>query len=348
MRSAVRGALGRAARVGRGLRRRLANRLAGGRLVFVYHRVATPERDPWALAVAPERFDEQLAVLRRHGTLMRLGDMVAAGNERRLPRRAIAITFDDGYADNLAVAKPLLERHDAPATFFLAPDLLDGRTPFWWDALARIVWTPKALPRALDLAIGGALFHWTAPGEDAAADDPDWRAWDPPASARQALYLALWSALRPLPRSAQTDAIAALTEWASPPALADGAEDDRPLDREEAARLASGGLVEIGAHTLTHPSLPAHSASRQRAEIEGGKAACEAIAGCRMASFSYPFGDHAEATCALVREAGFASACTTQAAAFRPSADPFRVPRVQMLDWTGAELERRLAASDLF
>ncbi|MFN3686308.1 polysaccharide deacetylase family protein [Salinarimonas sp.] len=349
MRSGLRGALGRAARAGRGLRRRLANRLAGVRIVFVYHRVATPDRDPWALAVAPERFDEQLSVLRRYGTLMRLGDMVAAGNEGRLPRRAIAITFDDGYADNLATAKPLLERHDAPATFFLAPDLLDGRTPFWWDALARIVWTPETLPRALDLAIGGATFRWSAPEADAAAaDDPDWRAWDPPATARQALYLALWSALRPLPRSAQAEALAALSDWASPPALVRGADDDRPLDREEAARLAAGGLVEIGAHTLTHPSLPAHGAAHQRAEIEGGKAACEAIAGRRMASFSYPFGDHTEATCALVREAGFASACTTQAAPFRPRADPFRLPRVQMLDWTGAELERRLAAGDFF
>lgn len=346
MRSALRGALGRGARVGRGLRRRLEHRLAGGRLVLVYHRIAAPARDPWALAVAPERFDEHLAVLRRHGPLMRLGDMVAAAREGRLPRRAIAITFDDGYADNLTVAKPLLERHDVPATFFLSPDLLDGRTPFWWDALAHIVFTPPTLPRALDLAIGGETLRWTAEDESDVEDDPRWRGWEPPTTARQALYLALCAALRPLPRSSQVEALAALSDWASPPAFA--RDDDRPLDHEEAARLASGGLVEIGAHTLTHSSLPSHAASCQRAEIEGSKAGCEAIAGRRIGGFSYPWGAHADTTCALVREAGFTSACTTRPAPYRPSADPFRVPRFQILDWTGAELERRLAASDLF
>ena len=111
-----------------------------GRLgVLAYHRVATPDHDPWALSVTPEHFDEHMAVLRELGRVDRLDDALGTSKLARCRRRrpTFAITFDDGYVDNLVVAVSILERHDVPATVFIATGMLD-QPWFWWDVLAEL------------------------------------------------------------------------------------------------------------------------------------------------------------------------------------------------------------------
>jgi peptidoglycan/xylan/chitin deacetylase (PgdA/CDA1 family) len=123
----------------------------------MYHRVAEVPCDPWGLCVTPRHFDEQLQVLRQHGEIISaaaLGDALKSG---RLPRRAFVLTFDDGYADNLLAAKPLLVKHDAPATLFLCTGALDSIFEFWWDAVERIFLHPGTLPENLELQIDGNL-----------------------------------------------------------------------------------------------------------------------------------------------------------------------------------------------
>ncbi len=324
-----------------GLRRwagRAGRMLWPRRLVFVYHRVAEPAHDPWRLAVAPRRFDEQLQVLRAFAPVMPLGRMLRGLDAGTLPDRAVAVTFDDGYADTLLAAAPLLERHDVPATVHLCPGLLDGRTSFWWDALTRIVFGPDSLPARLETRIGGETIVWPAAPEGPAAPV---RAPGDTAAARRDLHLTLWAALQALPHAMRRPALIELAAWAGLAEPDDPAA--RPMSRDEAARLAAGGLVEIGAHTMTHPRLPDCSPERQKAEIEDSKSGCEAIAGSSVGGFSYPYGAHGPETRRLVRAAGFTSAGTTAAGPLAASVDRFLLPRIPALDWDGAELERRLA-----
>src|SRR4051812_42052379 len=82
-------------------------------LILLYHRIASVDTDPWQLCVSPEHFDEHLTVLRKFRP-GRLTEMTGS-----MPRGSIAVTFDDGYADNLHGAARLLQKHDLPATFFL-------------------------------------------------------------------------------------------------------------------------------------------------------------------------------------------------------------------------------------
>ena len=94
---------------------------------------------------------------------------------------------------------------------------------------------------------------------------------------------------------------------------------------------------------MTHPSLPAHQAAYQRQEICRGKEQLAATLGSPVTTFSYPFGDCTPATIAIVREAGFACACTTHPATVWAGDDPYMLPRLEVGDWSGAEFERRLA-----
>ena len=332
----------------RQLAQRTARRISGRRLVLTYHRVTREQHDPWALTVAPERFEEQLSVLRKHCVVISLQRMLHDLCAGTLARNAVAVTFDDGYADNLHAAIPILERHEVPATFFLSPGLLDGKSSFWWDELGRILLRGDPLPDRLELDVAGRMFRWNRPGPGVAPPpSPDtWRGWQPTTDPAKELYLDLWRILKPLRRETQLRLLAELRAWSGLPAPT--AMDDRSLTLEEAARLAHHPLAEIGAHTLTHPTLPAHDGATKRAEIAGSKRACEDIAGRAVGTFSYPYGDLDAETVSLVRDAGFGTAFTTESRPVRLRHQPQHLPRIQMHDWTGAQFERALLTRELW
>jgi peptidoglycan/xylan/chitin deacetylase (PgdA/CDA1 family) len=98
-------------------------------LVLMYHRVASPAADPYNVCVTPERFEEQMAWLAANHEVVPLADI---SSPSRTPR--VAITFDDGYRDNLAVAEHLSAR-GMPASFFIVAGQLGSTTPFWWDGV---------------------------------------------------------------------------------------------------------------------------------------------------------------------------------------------------------------------
>lgn len=111
---------------------------AGG-VVLLYHRVADLAHDPHLLAVARERFTSHLDVIRAHAVPMSLERMMALASRDALPPRAVAITFDDGYADNLQAAQPLLSAAGVPATVFITTDAVMKRREFWWDEVDRLL-----------------------------------------------------------------------------------------------------------------------------------------------------------------------------------------------------------------
>ena len=133
------------------------SRFSSGALVLGYHRVADTPRDPYSLCVTPDNFAEQLAVIRQAMNPVSLSDLVSEMKNRTTLRRAVAITFDDGYVDNLRTARPLLEKYGVPASVFVVASKR-GRG-FWWDELARIIYSASQLPEELALVIKGRRFH---------------------------------------------------------------------------------------------------------------------------------------------------------------------------------------------
>lgn len=105
----------------------------GGVPVIVYHSVsAAPEWLPWAAntSVRPEVFKAHLRVLRRGGwQVIPSQELVRARQEgRTLPRRVVALHFDDAYLDNHVAAMPILRHHGMPATVFASTDFIDPST----------------------------------------------------------------------------------------------------------------------------------------------------------------------------------------------------------------------------
>lgn len=103
-------------------------------VVLMYHRVALDAAGPLAhLTVPPDRFAWQMARLIEDGFAPQTQDSVAAWVARRhpLPRRAVVVTFDDGYADNVVHAFPVLGRLRIPAVTFVVTAKLSGAND--WD-----------------------------------------------------------------------------------------------------------------------------------------------------------------------------------------------------------------------
>src|SRR5689334_19132029 len=104
---------------------RLTNRSAA--VILMYHRIGEPGEDPWALAVSPRHFSEHPQVLGHRRELVPLHDLASRVVEGKAVDRLAALTFDDGYADNLYEAKPRLQENRMPATVFVTTHPSGGR-----------------------------------------------------------------------------------------------------------------------------------------------------------------------------------------------------------------------------
>jgi peptidoglycan/xylan/chitin deacetylase (PgdA/CDA1 family) len=104
--------------------RDLWSRLRRGTLILLYHGVGGPDEPASRFVVPAERLARQLRWLRRTPfTPLALDEYLRCRAEHRLPPpRSVVLTFDDGYVDNDALARPLLEEHGIPATMFVVSD----------------------------------------------------------------------------------------------------------------------------------------------------------------------------------------------------------------------------------
>ncbi len=315
----------------------------GGSVILMYHRIAEAEIDPWSLAVAPGRFREQLELLRDAYDVVPLSRILGGSSEGR-PR--VAVTFDDGYADNLAAAAVLAEL-GLPATFFLVSGHIGAEREFWWDELAGLLLGPAVLPSSLSVALPSGVLEASLSDDGSpcgrGSEDTAWRADHEPASPRQRAYLDLYRALRPLEEAERDDALARLFESAGMSRVARA--DVRPLDSSELQTLASFDGVEIGGHTVTHPVLASLAVERQRHEIEGGRKQLHEMLGHPIDSFAYPHGtpsDFSTETVRIVAQAGYHRACAAVGGAIAEPTHPFQLPRLMVESWDGEELDRRL------
>lgn len=276
------------------------------RLTIVrHHRVYDDhERPLYRLGVSASVLESQLRALSVAG----LAPLTVSEGLARLAESRtghwVAMSFDDGYADNVSRALPLLKAAGARATFYLTAGWIDARRPAWWDELAY------------------ALEH---------ARVPECR-WTSDQGRVVSLRLATprdrADSLRKLlpEMRVPTEARARSLERLREATAAAGEARCEFADWSEAARLLEAGM-EIGAHTLTHPHLSLLDPAGQRREIEGSIRLIESRLGSPPTGFAYPGGDLDERSVAIVRDARLAHAVTTSRGDVTPGADRLRLPR---------------------
>ena len=290
--------------------------------ILIYHRVL-PIPDPLRPGEASaESFDRQMAFLARHFSVLPLVEAVAALQGGTLPRRACCITFDDGYADNLTVAEPILARYRVPATVFVATAYLDGGRMFN-DSVIELVSNVQG--ELLDLTDLGLGSHPLVTIEDKriAIDT----------------LLAQIKYLGPQERAAKVDRMIETAGCGPLP-------QDLMMTSGQLRELSARG-IEIGGHTDAHTVLTTLSVDAAREEIGKGKARIESIVGKQVRTFAYPNGrpgrDFGAAHVALVKEFGFAAAVTTSHGVAACHSDVHQLPRFTPWGKSTTLLAARLA-----
>jgi peptidoglycan/xylan/chitin deacetylase (PgdA/CDA1 family) len=306
-------------------------------LILMYHRIADEPIDPWGLAVSPARFEEQLQVVCRIRHPLALTEFVRHLLAGTLPANAVALTFDDGYVDNLVSGKPRLAAADVPAIVFLATGYIDGPERFWWDELARIVLL-ESNPQSFDLTVGNESMRFDFGTEPTEREDGAPSA--PSLEKRHAALWTIWQTLRRLEDDERRSIILKLQLMFVGRDYRTGLS--RAMSREEVRALVADGLVTIGAHTVTHPVLAGLGAAACHREVTESKLVCEALTGAPVMAFAYPYGDFDNAAREAVKNAGFTFACSTQRSPAIATSDVLALPRIHVPNLDGDEFERAL------
>jgi peptidoglycan/xylan/chitin deacetylase (PgdA/CDA1 family) len=275
-------------------------------LVLVFHRVL-PEPDP-LLREDPDvaDFAAQMDIVRATCTVLPLAEAVERLYTRSLPPNAACITFDDGYANNLTCAAPVLEERGLPATVFVTTGFLEGGR-MWNDTVIESV---RRAGGELDLTPIG-LGRFELP------DVPARR------HASQRLRKTL-KYLSPEERAEKTTQIAEIVGRDLPEGLM--------LSESQVKQLVQRG-VDVGAHTMSHPILTRLDDATARREIVTSKETLEAVTGAGVELFAYPNGqpqrDYARRHVEMVREAGFSAAVSHAWGACHAGSDRFQLPRMK-------------------
>lgn len=275
--------------------------------VFTYHRV-NDNRDPFFPALPTQMFERQMQYVARHYVVLPVEDLVERMTRGSVPRNAVAITFDDGYRDNLTHAAPILARYHLPATVFLATGFIaTGEVP-WYDRLATAFQLSTRshviLPSGEDLPMESVAARVVALGRSQAFFK---------ARPETAFREELEAFLDRLGGTDRPSAKNAMLSW-----------DD--------VHALRGLGFRIGAHTVSHPILSRLSLDRARAEIVDSQKAIRAACGVTARAFAYPNGgaaDYTPAVVDLVREAGFTCAMTTRFGVNTTRTSPWELRRGQ-------------------
>ena len=296
-------------------------RRASPTIVLMYHRVRRATRDPFWLTVDPANFADHLKILQRRVSIIPLSSVREPADRPR-----VALTFDDGYRDNLDVAAPVLAEFGLPATVFVTTRILDDPSPMWWDALEHIV-LDAPLPRSGVLEVNlGRPYRFGLESQ----------------RARDRALQVLARELRPLSPARRGDVIASIGHQLG--VQAGPCRCHELLDRDGVADLGGSPGISLGAHTVNHPQLSSLTAAEQRRELAQSAAALRSL-GAAVDTAAYPFGGHRDWDRRSTRAAvscGFALTVTATGGYVWTHTPRHRVPRMPVRDWRADEFNRHL------
>lgn len=230
--------------------------------------------------------------------------------KEQLEGNCVAITFDDGYRNNITTALPILEQYGYPATIFLVSDLVGKKTTLWPNrVIAAIAETTCDM-----IQFRGRAF--------------DLSTMDKKCSASRNLQMLLKHEAGENPSLAVEE-----IETACKTAIDPEFDTNHPfavLDSTTIREVASKGLIAFGAHSASHPILSKLPDCRIEHEVSGSVRSIEAITGRACKTFAYPNGalaDFDERSVESLKSTNVEFAVSTVQARNRRVNDPYRLSR---------------------
>jgi peptidoglycan/xylan/chitin deacetylase (PgdA/CDA1 family) len=290
-------------------------RLAGksGVAILTYHSVLEePQRYARWLGSnihSAEIFRRQMEFVARHYTPVTLDDVLSfLRGEKNLPPRAVAVTFDDGHADNFEIALPILNHVGVRATFYLTVDCI---------ANAKLPWFVR-------------LRHAFGVTERKSWEEPDGTLWPlKDAAQRESAFLAACDRCARLAGTSQEDLVRSAereleTETETPPG-------QLMMTWDQARGLLRSGHA-VGSHGLTHPNLAYVSESELNTELAESKRKLEQELATQVVHFAYPGPAlkpiWSQRSLELSRQAGYQTAVISTGGLARRQNNPLCLPRV--------------------
>lgn len=326
-----------------GLRKLFRNKRV---VALMYHRVADLETDPWELAVSPAKFEEQIALLTKKFRVITVHELTKQLHNGKVTSDSICITFDDGYKDNFETARPILEKYNCPATFFIATKYVENQLPYWWDELENIILhSPKLLP-VLEVSINNESLRFSLEEDGSLTEEQkqkhqSWTWEQEPPTQRCAAYFAIWEKLRPLPFQQIQDMLKSLRSVVQQECPIDSAH--YPMTQDQLSNLGRHPLFTIGLHTHTHPALMFHPREVQLKEIAENKQKLESLLNYTVDNFTYPYGIYDDTTLSVCSELKLKTTFTTNANCISNQSLPFKLGRVQVQNLHGTALVNHIS-----
>ncbi len=245
--------------------------------VLLYHRVAPvgagAEFDDGTVDVTPEAFDRQVAFARRWFDIIGVDDLLAFVRGGRLPNNPLLITFDDGYLDNRTTALPILRKHGARATFFIATTYVSDRRVFWWDRLNYMV-KHSTRERVSVTYPAPLIVPLSGPGDRG-------RAFTRLRSVITDHYgIDIWRFL---------DVVAEATGVGMSREDERRFAEDMILTWDDVRAMRAAGM-DIQSHTCDHYLLPTLTEEHLRSELRRSREILEGVLGTPVRALSYPVG----------------------------------------------------------
>ena len=292
--------------------------------ILMYHQVLAAD-DPFRQGnVTAEQFDQQMSFVSKTYNVLPLKEAVGRLVNGTLPARSLAITFDDGYRDNLTIALPILRKYSLNATFFIATGFLNGGR-MWNDTIIEVC-RLTALD-VIDLTSLGLPRYEIAKQAD-----------------RLKLLKDMIGRLKYLELNQRLEYCQIIAEKASV-----DLPNDLMMYDEDVRELRRAGML-IGGHTARHPILSKISLDRSCEEISEGKNKIEEIIGESITLFAYPNGvpnrDYSAEHVSIMRQAGFEAAVTTSAGVSTMESDIYQLPRFTPWDKTPFRFSARLLTNN--
>ncbi len=283
-------------------------------VIVMYHRVC-PEKDYWSsLALNTQSFEQQIEYFSSNFKVVPLGEIAQLIHQRRpFPKKAVVITFDDGYKDNYSYAYPILKKYGVPATIFLTAGYIGSDKLFWWDKISYLIHHTQTS----QLHLGDLGSHRFQSIED-----------------RHYASHIIIEHLKKLPDGTKDVLMNKLLDI-SQVSIPSDLGRDLFLSWEEVKEMSKGG-IDFGAHTVSHPILTNIPLKQAQDEIIQSKMSIEDEIEKEVTIFSYPNGNFNSELVRFIKENGFTCAVSTSSHTHskpvHPSDNPYTLSRIDAID----------------